>query len=54
MPVKERDLEDDWDVEPLDEDIIARYAKGCWDDSAISIQTRKQLQAIADEVSDDD
>jgi len=52
--VKERDLEDDWEVEPLEEDVIKRYAKNCWDDSAVGLQTRKQLQAIADEVADED
>lgn len=52
-PVKERDLGEDWDVEPLEDDILAKYEKQCWDDSAVSVQTRKQLQAIADEVSDE-
>lgn len=53
-PVKERDLPEDWDVEPLEDEVIAKYVKQCWDDSAVSVQTRKQLQAIADEVSDEE
>jgi hypothetical protein len=53
-PVKERDLPEDWDVEALDDDVIAKYAKQCWDDSSVSVQTRKQMQAIADEVSDEE
>ena len=52
--VKERDLGEDWEMEPLEDDVLERYLKQCYDESAITVQTRKQLKDIAHEVSDED
>lgn len=52
--VKERDLEDDWEMEPLDDDILAKYQEKGYTDETVQVQTRKQLRDIAKEVSDED
>lgn len=52
--VKERDLQEDWEIEPLEDDILDLYRKKSFDiDSAVQYQTRKQLRDIAKELSDD-
>lgn len=52
--VKERDLEEDWDAEPLDDKLLDHFAKDCYDESVIQVQTKKQLKEIARELADDD
>ena len=54
IPVKERDLADDWEMDPLDDDILTKFEKQCFDEEAIPVQTRKQLKEIADEVADEE
>jgi len=51
--VKERDLEDDWDTQPLTEDEFVALDEQAYDDSEITYQTKKALRDIADEVLDD-
>jgi hypothetical protein len=53
LPVKERDLPDDWGMDALDDDLLEKFAKQCWDDSAVQVHTRKQLRDIAGEISDE-
>jgi hypothetical protein len=53
-PVKARDLKEDWDLEPLDDDVIAKYKTKVKDSSVIKIPTRKQLKEIAAEMLDED
>jgi hypothetical protein len=52
-PVKERDLEEDWDIKPLSEDELEKYRNKVFDKKIIKIPTRKQLLEIAEEVSGD-
>lgn len=49
-PVKERDLKDDWNVDPLTEDDLARVRKGMVDSSIVQYQTYEELATIADEI----
>lgn len=52
--VKERDLEEDWDVDPLDGETLEKLTKKKWTaESAVSRQTRKELTDIAKEVVGD-
>lgn len=53
-PVKERDLGEDWGVDPLSEEDLAAMREGMWDASAVQVHTRKQLKEIADELADGD
>lgn len=52
-PVKERDLEDDWDIAPLEADELKEFADKAYDESAIQVNTRAELRKIAAEVMDD-
>lgn len=52
-PVKERDLADDWDQEPVDAAALAEWRKEAYDDSIVDVQTKKQLQEIVEELLDD-
>lgn len=52
-PVKERDLEDDWDVEPLDDDALGEFRDKAYDEDAIQVSTRAELRKIASEIYDD-
>lgn len=54
IPVKERDLMDDWELEPLDDDVMEKYQKQGYTDEAVQVQTRKQLREIAKEVADEE
>jgi hypothetical protein len=47
-PVKIRDLKEDWDFEPLSEDTIAQFDNKLWDDTSLEIDTRAELQRVAD------
>lgn len=52
-PIKERDLESDWDIEPLTEDEIDAFSEKGYDDSIVQIPLRSALEDIADEISED-
>lgn len=54
LPVKERDLAEDWDVDPLTDDEIADGEERGYDIASIPSNTRKQLQEIADGIADGD
>lgn len=49
-PVKERDLKDDWNVEPMTEDDLTRVRKGMVDASIVQFPTLAELDKIADEI----
>lgn len=51
--VKERDLEEDWDIKPMSEDELEKYRAKAFDKKIIKVPTRKQLLEIAEEVSGD-
>lgn len=53
-PIKERDLLADWDVEPLTEEEIEAYGEKAYGDDIVQIPTQRQLEEIADEISDED
>lgn len=54
-PVKERDLEEDWEVDPADlEDLIEEAEERLYDDSAVQVPTKKQMKEIAQGLVDDD
>ncbi len=54
IPVKERDLEEDWDMEPLDEEELEAFKEHLYDEEAVQVSTRKQLLEIAEEISGED
>lgn len=54
VPVKERDLEEDWEIDPLDEDEIEAFEENLYGEEAVQVPTRKQLKEIASEISDED
>lgn len=54
IPVKERDLKDDWDVEPLNDEELKEALAGSFGDESIQRHTRKQLRDLADELSDEE
>jgi hypothetical protein len=50
-PIKERDLAEDWDCEPLDEETLdALEGRAYEQDDVVQFHSRQQLQEIADEV----
>lgn len=50
--VKERDLGDDWDIDPLTEEELAAFDEQAYDvESAVDVSTVKQLDAIVDALS---
>jgi hypothetical protein len=51
-PVKERDLAEDWDFEPLTSEEIEDFRKDAYDESIVDVQTRKQLEEIVEELAD--
>ena len=52
--VKERDLEEDFDVQPIDADVLAAAKKKKWSKEAcVNRQSRKDLIAIAKELTGD-
>lgn len=53
-PVKERDLAEDWEIEPLEESVIARYQGKMYDAKVIKVPTIKQLKELAAELLDED
>jgi len=52
-PVKERDLEEDWEIAPLDEKTIKIYTNKMYEPSVIKVPTVKQLKEIAAEMMDE-
>lgn len=48
-PVKERDLEEDWDVVPFTEDELDQFTL-LTEDDVLQFSTRKALKAVADEL----
>jgi hypothetical protein len=50
--VKARDLDEDWNAEPLTSDELADFEK--YDDSIVRINKRSELRDIADELNDGD
>jgi hypothetical protein len=51
--VKERDLEDEFGVEPLDDHELDKADAGIFDDSVIPVNTLKELKDAAKEVDDE-
>jgi hypothetical protein len=54
VPVKERDLKEDWDMEPLSDDELDEAEAKMYDATAIQTPSRKQLKELASGLSDDD
>jgi hypothetical protein len=52
--VRERDLKDEWDIDPLTEDDLEKLQKSAYSVSIVTIPTRKALLAIAAEDLDSD
>jgi len=50
--IKERDLKEDWDTEPLSEEEIAEYFEKAYDDDSIDYPSMKQMEEIVDEQLD--
>lgn len=48
VPVKSRDLEEDWGVKPLTRDQIAAFDKHLWDADSVERSSKADLQEIAD------
>ncbi|MDX3260726.1 hypothetical protein PV336_16015 [Streptomyces sp. MI02-2A] len=51
-PVKERDLEDDWDVAPLSEDELTEFDDNAYGEDILQVSTRNELKTIAREALD--
>jgi len=47
-PIKIRDLEEDWEFDPLTEEEIAQFDDKLWDDSSLDVASRDELQKVAD------
>ena len=47
-PIKVRDLKEDWEFAPLSEAEIAKYDDKLWDGSSMDVNTRAELQKVAD------
>jgi hypothetical protein len=54
QPVKVRDLEEDWDIQPLEDAEIEAAEAKVYDHTVVQIPTRKQLKEIAAGLVDDD
>lgn len=52
-PVKERDLEEDWEMEPLTDEEFDDLVEGGYDSDIVQVSTRKELMALAREAMDD-
>lgn len=53
-PVKERDLAEDWDLEPLTADEVEEFEGQAYGPDTVQYQTKKQLREISDEILGDD
>lgn len=49
-PVKERDLKDDWDTEPLTEAEVKEFYEAAFDEESVDYPTVKQMEEIVDEL----
>lgn len=54
VPVKERDLDEDWDRDPLDDTEITELLDTCYDDSLIRTDPIEELEEVADELNAED
>jgi hypothetical protein len=52
-PVKERDLEGDWDTDPLTDEDLEEFEAKAYDENAVQVNTRAELKAIAAEILND-
>jgi hypothetical protein len=52
-PVKERDLADDWDIEPLSEEDLEEFDDKAYDEDVLQVNTRNELKTIAREILND-
>lgn len=50
IPVKERDLKEDWDTEPLSEEELTEFDNNAFGEDAVEYHTPRQLAEIADEL----
>jgi len=53
-PVKDRDLDEDWQIEPLSDDELDDFFDHRYDDSTIFIPSRRDMQAQADAAAGED
>lgn len=47
-PIKIRDLEEDWEWEPLTEEDISKFDDKLWDETSLDVASRDELQKVAD------
>jgi hypothetical protein len=52
-PVKERDLLDDWDIEPLSEDDLETFDAKAYDEDILQVTRRTELKVIVREILND-
>ena len=48
--IKDRDVEDDWKIEPLSDDEFAAFEKKAYDETAIRVPTYDELEEVANEL----
>jgi hypothetical protein len=53
VPVKERDLGDDWDTDPLTDDDLDEFDAKAYDEDVLHVNTRSELKTIASEILND-
>lgn len=52
-PVKERDLLDDWDIEPLAEEDLEEFDSKAYDEDILQVSKRNELKTIVREILND-
>jgi hypothetical protein len=52
-PVKERDLLDDWDIDPLEEEDLEEFDGKAYDEDVLQVNTRSELKQVAREILND-
>lgn len=52
QPIKERDLEEDWEVQPLTEEELDAFYEEAYDDEIVYWNTKRELREIAEEMLD--
>ncbi|MFE4681562.1 hypothetical protein ACFRNJ_12090 [Streptomyces sp. NPDC056721] len=52
-PVKERDLLDDWDIEPLGEEELEEFDAKAYDESILQVTRRNELKTLVREILND-
>jgi hypothetical protein len=50
---KERDVVEDWEIDPLDEDELAEFLDKAVGDEYVQVQTKRELKDVANEAMDD-